>query len=108
MPRSIINLAVCHFAAAVSLVAAAAQAQQKFELPPWSPNAALQYWQAFGTLPTFDADQEKRLDNWATTQLGPATSKLLDGCHTSLMYLRRAAPMRECDWGLDYREGISM
>jgi hypothetical protein len=82
--------------------------QSSFELPPLSDNAALQYWQAVATLPALDASQEKMLENWATTPLGVSTSKLLDQCQTSLTYMRRAATMRECDWGLDYSEGISL
>lgn len=92
----------------VALMADRAWAQEKFELPPISDNAALQYWQAFGTLPAFDADQEKKLENWVTTPLGVGTAKMLDGSQTSLMFLRRGSRMRECDWGLDYNEGISM
>jgi hypothetical protein len=90
------------------LAGTGASGQSSFELPPLSDNAALQYWQAVATLPALDATQEKMLENWATTPLGLSTSKLLDQCQTSLTYMRRAATMRECDWGLDYKEGVSL
>jgi hypothetical protein len=90
------------------LAGTAASGQSSFELPPLSDNAALQYWQAVATLPALDASQEKMLQNWSTTPLGVSTSKLLDQCQTSLAYMRRAATMRECDWGLDYNEGVSL
>jgi hypothetical protein len=80
-------------------------AQPAVEFPPVSDNAALQYWQAFATIPTLDADQEKLLQNWATVPLDEAATKLLDQSQTSLMFLHRGAQRRECDWGLDYRDG---
>jgi hypothetical protein len=98
-------------AAAVLVLAAAqslARAEEEFELPPVSDNAALQYWQAFAMLPALDADQEKLLESATTAALGPASVKLLEASRTSLMYLHRGAKLRRCDWGLDYRDGISL
>jgi hypothetical protein len=89
-------------------LASGARAQESFQLPPLSDNAALQYYQAFATMPALTADQEKLLENWNTTPLGVGTSKLLDGCHTSFAFLHKAAARSECDWGLNYDEGISM
>jgi hypothetical protein len=90
------------------LAAPVVQAQSKFELPPVSDNAALQYWQAFAMLPTLDADKEKLLENWARAPLDDATRQLLEEGRTSLMYLKRGAALRTCDWGLNYEDGISM
>ena len=78
------------------------------DFPPMSNNAALQYWQAFATLPALDLEQEKLLDNRATVPLDDAATKLLDGAHASFMFMHRAARLRQCDWGLDYRDGVSM
>jgi len=91
-----------------SFAAADATAQLPIQYPPVSENAALQYWLAFATMPTLDAGQEKLLDNWATAPLDDAVNKLLDQSQTSLMFLHRGAQLRECDWGLDYRDGAQM
>jgi hypothetical protein len=73
------------------------------------PNAALQYWQAFAQMPPLDAEREKILAEWNTVRLDdPAVQKLIAESHASMMYLRRAANLERCDWGLDYNDGISM
>src|SRR5215212_180508 len=92
----------------VTGLGAMAKNQTKSELPPVSDNAALQYWQAFAMLPALDAKQEKLLENWSEAPLDGAVSKLLDQSHPSLMFLHRAAKLKRCDWGFDYRDGISM
>jgi hypothetical protein len=92
----------------MTLVVATARAQERFALPRLSDNAALQYYQAFVTIPAMSAEQEKLLEQWDTAQLGVATSKLLDQCQTSFMFLHRAGQRPDCDWGLDYDEGISL
>lgn len=93
----------------VSFVAVAdTSAQSAVQFPPVSENAALQYWLAFATMPALDAEQEKLLQNWATVSLDEPVNKLLDESQTSLMFLHRGAQLRECDWGLDYRDGAKM
>jgi hypothetical protein len=72
-------------------------------------NAALQYWQAFAQMPPLDAARQKLLDTWSTVPLNdPDVQKLLGESHASMKYLWRAAKLRQCDWGLDYDDGISM
>src|SRR5262245_30265088 len=72
-------------------------------------NAALQYWMAFSQLPAIDKDQEKLLSEWTTSSANdPAVNKLLGASHQSLMFLHRGAALKQCDWGLDYNDGISM
>jgi hypothetical protein len=78
------------------------------EFPPVSNNAALQYWQAFAMLPALDEKQEKLLDDRATAAIDADAVKLLDSAQTSFMFMTRAAKLRECDWGLDYRDGAQM
>jgi hypothetical protein len=98
-------------AAAVLVLAAAqslARAEEEFELPPVSDNAALQYWQAFAMLPSLEPDQERLLENATTAALGPASVTLLEQSRASLMYLHRGAKLRRCEWGLNYRDGISL
>jgi hypothetical protein len=73
-----------------------------------SENAALQYWQAFTLMPVLDDDQRELLDNWQTIPLDDTASKLVESSRSSLMYLRRGAKLRHCDWGLDYDDGIGL
>jgi hypothetical protein len=90
------------------LSAPSARAQATFELPPVSDNAALQYWQAFAMLPALDADKEKLLEDWSHAPLDAAATQLLEESHASLMFLKRGAKLRKCDWGLNYEDGVSM
>ena len=68
-------------------------------------NAALQYWQSFALLPRLDEEQEQILKDWRAP-IDVATRELLEESRTALMYIRRAAQLRHCDWGLDYRDGV--
>jgi hypothetical protein len=71
-------------------------------------NAALQYWQAFAQMPTLDKEQEKLLAEWWTAPFDERTRSLIAASQNSLMYLRRAAKLKRCDWGLDYNDGMSL
>jgi hypothetical protein len=96
------------FASALLVAAADTRAQSAIEYPQVSENAALQYWMAFATMPTLNAEQEHILENWATVPIDDAVNNLLDQSQTSLMFLHRGAQKRECDWGLEYRDGARM
>src|ERR1043165_5907826 len=89
-------------------VAAAADTKKAVDYPPVSDNAALQYWQAFAMMSPLDAKQEKLLENWDEAPLDDSTNKLLDQTHASLMFLGRGAKRQNCDWGVDYHDGVSM
>ena len=93
---------------ALAAASASADVPEAVAFPAVSNNAALQYWQAFALLPPLDDKQEKLLDNRALASLDDAASKLLTDSHASLLFLSRAARLRECDWGLDYNDGASM
>jgi hypothetical protein len=70
-------------------------------------NAALKYWQAFGSLPRFDKDQEKVLAERDTIPLDQSVGKLIESCTHALVMLHRGAALRACDWGLDMaQDGI--
>jgi hypothetical protein len=90
------------------LWACPAAAQAPAPKPEPAANAALQYWQAFALLPDLDKEQERLLVEWRTTPLDQKARDLLAKADNSLMYLHRAAKLSHCDWGLDYRDGISM
>jgi hypothetical protein len=87
---------------------AIASAQEPAADPDLAANAAVQYWQAFGLMPTLDKEQEELLQNWQTVPLDAAAVKLIDSGRNSVMYLRRGAKLSRCDWGLDYEDGIGM
>jgi hypothetical protein len=103
---------IATFAAVILVVAARpapADVPEAVAFPAVSNNAALQYWQAFAMLPALNDKQEKLLDNRATVSVDDAVAaKLLNDAHASLLFLTRAARLRECDWGLDYNDGASM
>jgi hypothetical protein len=97
----------------LSALSSSSQFSQSWAQPNGSPelsgNAALQYWQAFAQMPPLDADRQKLLDEWNTVRLDdPDVQKLLAESHASMKYLWRAAKLKECNWGLDYNDGISM
>ena len=76
---------------------------------PLAANAALQYWQAFAQMQSFDKDQQKLLEEWSTVSLDEAAvQKLLTAGQSSLLYLHRGAKLAQCDWGLDYGDGVSL
>jgi hypothetical protein len=93
-------LVVCLSAVQILAIPAAAQVP--------SDNAALQYWQAFAQMPALDKPQEKLLEDWNKVPLDAAAQKLIAASRQSLMFLRRAAKLPNCDWGLDYNDGISL
>lgn len=102
-----LSLVACAALTTAALITPA-RAEIAVDYPPVSDNAALQYWQAFAILPALSADEEKLLEECLTTPLGDATTALLDKSKSSLMFLRRAAKLRNCDWGFDYRDGINL
>jgi hypothetical protein len=71
-------------------------------------NAAVQYWTAFGLMPSLDKDQEKVLHEWDKVPLDAAAVKLIDQSKNSLKYLHRGAKIEPCDWGLNYEDGIGL
>src|SRR5262245_22463241 len=71
-------------------------------------NAALQYWQAFSTMPTLDEKQKELLENWNTAPLDAKAQELINASSNSVMYLHRGAQIEVCDWGLDYDDGIGL
>ncbi len=106
MRRCNLIIAILCLAVGWSSLASAQSADGKSEL---AANAALQYWQAFAQMPTLDKEQEKILGEWSTVSLDdPAVEKLVAGSTAALKYLHRAAREPRCDWGLDYRDGISL
>jgi len=102
-----------HFYAVIPLLLLAwpslAPAQDPTQKSPLAANAALQHWQAFAQMQSLDKDQQKLLEEWSTVALDdPRLEKVLAAGQSSLLYLHRAARLPQCDWGLDYGDGVSL
>ena len=72
-----------------------------------SNNAALRYWQAFAHTPELNEERQKSLADALAPggKLSDEHVKLLDDGRDALLYLRRGAALKECDWGLHYEDG---
>jgi alkylhydroperoxidase family enzyme len=69
-------------------------------------NAALKYWQAFATLPTFNDAENKKLADALTTPLDDLARKILNDADYSLRMMHHAAALPRCDWGVSHEEGV--
>jgi len=87
-----------------------ARAQAKF--PPDSDNAALRYWTALTEIRNSIEDETtqnllsaaiKGEIPWDENKLGP----ILDANADAVQAMHRGAKLPECNWGLDYRLGVS-
>jgi len=96
---------------AVLAAAGVARAQAKF--PSDSDNAALRYWTALTEMRnTIDEDETTRNllsatirgeIPWDENRLGPILKANAD----AVQAMQRGAKLAECNWGLDYRLGVS-
>src|SRR4051812_47621391 len=73
-----------------------------------SANAALQYWQAFATMPKLtDAEQNKVTAEYLTMSLDPRARELVSKAEYALRCMRRGAALPRCEWAIDWKaEGI--
>ncbi|SIO35110.1 hypothetical protein SAMN05444166_4008 [Singulisphaera sp. GP187] len=71
-------------------------------------NAALKYWQAFALMPSLDKNQENRLADWNKIPLDGPALELIAAFGESRQSLLRGAKLRDCDWGLDYQDGMGL
>ena len=69
-------------------------------------NAALKYWQAFATLPTFNDAENKKLAEVLTTPLDDLARKILTEADYSLEMMHYGAAQPRCAWGVDHEQGI--
>ena len=69
-------------------------------------NAALKYWQAFATLPTFTEAENKKLAESLTTPLDDLARKILADADYSLRMMHYGVAQPRCDWGVSHEEGI--
>jgi len=69
-------------------------------------NAALNYWQAFATLPKFTDAEKKKLAEVMTTPLDDLARKIVTDAQYSLQMMHYGAAHRRCDWGMRHDEGI--
>jgi hypothetical protein len=69
-------------------------------------NAALQYWQAFATLPEFTVGEHKMLEKSLTMPLDEHARQMVTKAEYAVRMMHRGAARRHCDWGLGYEEGM--
>lgn len=73
--------------------------------PDLGANAALKYWQAFATMPTFtEAEQNDFGEHYLTMPLDAKARSLVDRAEYSLRMMHRAAAVRPCNWGIGWRQ----
>jgi hypothetical protein len=70
-------------------------------------DAAVVYKQAFATLPQDPADRDL-LDRWQSAPFDAASLALLAKCQPALDLLAKAAAIKECDWKLNYEQGLAL
>lgn len=97
----------------VGVLAATGRARAQAKFPPGSDNAALRYWTALTEMRnTIDEDEttQKLLSAtirgeipWDENKLGPILKANAD----AVQAMQRGAKLAECNWGLDYRLGVS-
>jgi hypothetical protein len=99
MPR-----ALCLALTLLVLPPGAAQAGAPADL---AANAALKYWQAFATLPSFTKAEQTRLNaECLTMPLDAQAREFVTRGEYSLRMLHRGAALRRCAWGVSYEDGI--
>jgi hypothetical protein len=74
--------------------------------PDLSANAALKYWQAFASLPTFSDADQKRLGECLTMPLDAQARETVARARYALDMVQRGAALPHCEWGLGYEEGV--
>jgi hypothetical protein len=97
----------------ICALAATGRARAQAKFLPDSDNAALRYWAALaGTRDIIDVDETtqnllsatiKGETPWDENKLGPILGKNAD----AIQAMQRGAKLPECNWGIDYRLGVS-
>ena len=97
----------------VGVLAATGGARAQAKFPPDSDNAALRYWTALTEMrDTIDEDETTRKllsatirgeIPWDESKFGP----ILEANADAVQAMQRGARLPECNWGLDYRLGVS-
>ncbi len=97
----------------VGALAATGGARAQANFPPDSNNAALRYWTALTEMrnPIDEDETTQKLFSatikgeipWDENKLGP----ILDANADAVQAMQRGAKLPECNWGLDYRLGVS-
>jgi hypothetical protein len=73
--------------------------------PESNANAALQYWQAFATLPKLtDGEAHKLWTEYLTMPLDGHAHDLVTKSDYALKMLHRGAGLSRCDWGINFAE----
>jgi hypothetical protein len=77
--------------------------------PDPATNAALQYWQAFASLPRLTDAEEKSLnDDCVTMPLDAHARDLVSRAEYSLRMMHRGAALAHCEWAIGFDEGVAV
>src|SRR5699024_9161618 len=71
-------------------------------------DAAVQYWQAFATIPAMDQAQRDLASTWDTAPLDAAAVKLIEDSEAALTQLHRGSACDRCDWGLNREDSFGL
>src|SRR5713101_5455896 len=74
------------------------------EGPGQGENAALKYWQAFATMPKLTDAEQNRLAEYPAKPLDAHSREIVSQAEYALKMMRRAAALRQCDWGISFEE----
>src|SRR5438067_1785323 len=88
-----------------------AQAGDSAKAGERSENAALQYWQAFATMPKLSNDEQNQLADYAEHPVNPQDTRIRDLVKQSeyaLHMMHRGAAIKQCDWGISYEDGVEV
>ena len=77
--------------------------------PDLGANAALRYWQAFAQLPKLtDAQEHKLNEEYLDMPLDTHVRDIVTKADYAFRMMHRGAALPQCDWGLDYEEGVEL
>jgi hypothetical protein len=71
-------------------------------------NAALKYWQAFSTLPTFTNAEQEKIHDHLTSPLDDRARQLVNQAEYALTMLHQGAALKRCEWGISPEQGINV
>jgi hypothetical protein len=97
--------ALCLAMATVGLPLATASASAPSDP---DPNAALNYWQAFSTLPKFTEAEQEKIHEYLTSPLDDRARQIVTQAEYSLTMLHQGAALRRCEWGVSPEQGINV
>ncbi len=93
------------------MMASVGRISAQIRYPQETRNAALRYWMAFAEMQDLSTDKatQELLEKTASGEAAWDEKKLapiLDANATAIRMMQRATKLPECDWGLEYSQGV--